>query len=381
MKRTLTYAMAAFALSAIAVPFENIRFDTQIDVGTMTNIMSTMEVDSNGTMTFKQPGLPQEVVEQGRMSLNSNMVFQQLSGKIELRTDTNTEFQVYSSKIGRIVQNNPDELSGVVVNGKSLREIVNVYGGNPIYGKKIAVIGDSEINGAYECGNTTTYPNYIVARNNMMMFQTCCSKLAMPRYTNFNPSDGITFRSLVGNYRDLIPGDVDIIWIHNGYNDTFDSETADDALLDPSEATMTDEQIRTQNISNPSWTRSYKKSFNTLMVALTNEYPRAKIAISLPYNWDGNKTAMNNFIKARCLVYGIEYIEGSAECGFTLTDTQYFTIKADGTLKDHVHLSRYGSERISWTFEQFMKTRMQISPRRIPQTVYDADDTNNLGNP
>lgn len=267
------------------------------------------------------------------------------------------------------------------MNGKSLREILNTYGGNPIYGKKIAVIGDSEINGAYECDKTTTYPNYIVRRNNMMMFQTCCSKLAMPRYTNYNAADGITFMSLIGNYREIIPGDVDIIWIHNGYNDTFDSETADDAVLSASEAAMTDEQCRIQNVNDSSWTRSYKKSFNTLMIALTNEYPNAKIAISLPYNWSGSKTTQNNFIKARCAVYGIEYIEGSAECGFALTDTRYFTVKADGTLKDSVHLSRFGSERISWTFENFMKTRMQISPRRIPQRVYDADDTNNITNP
>lgn len=188
----------------------------------------------------------------------------------------------------------------------------------------------------------------------------------MPRYTNQNPVDGITYRSLIGNYRDIIPGDVDIIWIHNGYNDTFDSTTEDDATLSESELNMTDEQCRTKNLSEPDWKRSYKKSFNSLMVALTNEYKNAKIAISLPYNWDGNKTAINSFIKSRCKVYGIEYIDGSSECGFTTDDKLYFTIRADGTLKDRVHLSLYGSERISWTFEQFMRTRMQISPRKIP---------------
>lgn len=180
----------------------------------------------------------------------------------------------------------------------------------------------------------------------------------MPRYTNQNPSDGITYRSLIGNYRDIIPGDVDIIWIHNGYNDTFDSTTEDDATLSESELNMTDEQCRSKNLSEPDWKRSYKKSFNSLMIALTNEYKNAKIAISLPYNWDGNKTAINNFIKSRCKVYGVEYIDGSSESGFNLSDTQYFTIKSDGSLKDNVHLSKFGSKRISWTFEHFMKTRM-----------------------
>ena len=372
MKRKLTYAaIAAIAIVQMAfceaTSFQNIKLDTRLDIGTMTNIMSTMEVGENGVMTFKQPGLPQEVVEQGRMSLNSNMVFQQLSGNIELRTDTNVEWQTYSPLINRIVYGNPNQLTQVMVNGKSLQELM----GNPIYGKKIAVVGDSEINGAYECNNTQTYPNYIVQRNNMTMFQTCCAKVAMPRYYNDNPSDGVRLRSLVGNFRSLIPGDVDLIWIHIGYNDTFDSATADDEMLSPEEAALTDEQIMATNKVNSSWARSYKKSWNTLLVGLTNNYHTAKIAVSLPYNWYGNKTEINNFIKARCAVYGIEYIEGSAESGFTLDDTRYFTVKSDGTLKDYVHLSLFGSQRMSWVFENFMKTRMQISPRRIPQKVYD----------
>lgn len=306
------------------------------------------------------------------------MVFKQLDGQIEFSTNTNSDWQTYSPLINRIVKNNRYELSDVIINSKSIETIINTYGGNPLYGKKIAVIGDSEINGAYETSRETTYPNYIVARNNMAMFQTCCSKLAMPRYTNQNPADGITYRSLIGNYRDIIPGDVDIIWIHNGYNDTFDSETDDNATLSESELNMTDEECRTMNLSDANWRRSYKKSFNSLMIGLTNNFPNAKIVISLPYNWDGGKDGINAFIKSRCRVYGIEYIDGSSESGFNLSDTQYFTLKSDGTLKDNVHLSRFGSERISWVFEQFMKTRMQISPRKIPQKIYDADDTQNI---
>ena len=337
----------------------------------MTNVLDHVEVDQTDTIVFKQLGIPNQIVEQGKMTLNSNMVFQQLSGRIEFRTVTNKEWQTYSPLIARIVPNIPYELSGFMVNGKSLEEIIQMYGGNPIYGKKIAVIGDSEINGAYECNMETTYPNYIVQRNNMMMFQTCCSKLAMPRYTNQDPSQGITYPSLVGNFRSLIPGEVDIIWIHNGYNDAFDADTPDDELLSAGEAQMTDEQCRVVNVSDPTWTRSYKRSFNTVMVSLTNEYRNAKIAVSLPYNWDGGRTAINNFIKARCKVYGIEVIDGSSESGFTLDDTQYFTIRPDGTLKDHVHLSKLGSKRISWMFERFMKTRMQVSPHLTPQPTFE----------
>ena len=378
MKTAMTcIGVAMFAISATATTFENIRLDTNLDVGTMTNIMSHMEVDGSGNMVFKRPGLPSEVVEQGSMSLNDNMVFHQLTGLIEFRTDTNVEWQTYSPLIDRIVYGNPDLLTKFKVNGKTIPDVA----GNPIYGKKIAVVGDSEINGAYECDNRTTYPNYIVQRNNMTMFQTCTSKLAMPRYPNQNPSDGITYVSLIGNYASLIPGDVDIIWIHCSHNDAFDSETDDDATLSAAEFAMTDEQCRQQNISDASWRRSYKKSFNTLMEHLTNEYQNARIAVALPYNFGGQKTSVNNFIKKRCAVYGIEYIDAAVESGFTLDDTQYFTVKADGTLKDQVHLSRFGSERISWMFENFMKTRMQISPRKVPQRVYDADDTNNITNP
>lgn len=184
MKTAITYiGIAMFAISATATTFENIRLDTNLDVGTMTNIMSHMEVDGSGNMVFKRPGLPSEVVEQGSMSLNDNMVFHQLTGQIEFRTDTNVEWQTYSPLIDRIVYGNPDLLTKFKVNGKTIPEVA----GNPIYGKKIAVVGDSEINGAYECDRTTTYPNYIVQRNNMTMFQTCTSKLAMPRYTNQNP--------------------------------------------------------------------------------------------------------------------------------------------------------------------------------------------------
>ena len=383
MNQRLTYCAISwlttiqFALCG-TINFQNIGLDTKLDLHSMTNLVRQVEIsEDDHTITFRQPGLSDELVDEGKMTLAGNMVFHQLDGNIEFRTNTNVAWLAYSPKIGRIVRGSPNLISRIQVNGKSIEEIM----GNPIYGKKIAVIGDSEINGAYECDRTTTYPNYIVQRNNMTMFQTACSKLAMPRYTNYNPSDGITYLSLVGNYKDLIPKDVDIIWIHNGYNDKFDSDTADDALLSPEEANLTDQQIMATNIVDSSWTRSYKKSFNTLMIALTNEYRNAKIAVSLPYNWNGGKTSMNNFIKARCAVYGIEYIDGSAESGFTLDDTRYFTVKSDGTLKDAVHLSLFGSERISWTFENFMKTRMQISPRLVPQRIYDADDTNNLGNP
>ena len=167
MKTAMTYiGVAMFAISATATTFENIRLDTNLDIGTMTNIMSHMEVDGSGNMVFKRPGLPSEVVEQGSMNLNDNMVFHQLTGQIEFRTDTNIEWQTYSPLIDRIVYGNPDLLTKFKVNGKTIQEVA----GNPIYGKKIAVVGDSEINGAYECDRTTTYPNYIVQRNNMTMF-------------------------------------------------------------------------------------------------------------------------------------------------------------------------------------------------------------------
>lgn len=80
MKHALTYMMVALTFSVMAISFENINFNTELDVGNMTNLMSTVEVDGSGNMTFKQPGMPSDVVEQGKTTLNDNMVFHQLTG-------------------------------------------------------------------------------------------------------------------------------------------------------------------------------------------------------------------------------------------------------------------------------------------------------------
>ena len=82
MKTKLTFVqvVAILGIPLMATTFENIRLDTNLDIGTMTNIMSHMEVDGSGNMVFKRPGLSSEVVEQGSMNLNDNMVFHQLTG-------------------------------------------------------------------------------------------------------------------------------------------------------------------------------------------------------------------------------------------------------------------------------------------------------------
>lgn len=72
-------------------PFNSIKFSTKLDIDSITNMVKYIQADSD-TVTIKNPSVPDDIVNDGKLILNSNMVFQQLSGQIQLSTNTNVDW-------------------------------------------------------------------------------------------------------------------------------------------------------------------------------------------------------------------------------------------------------------------------------------------------
>lgn len=72
-------------------PFNGIKFSTRLDIDSVTNMVKYIQADSD-TVTIKNPSVPDDIVNDGKLILNGNMVFQQLSGQIQLSTNTNVDW-------------------------------------------------------------------------------------------------------------------------------------------------------------------------------------------------------------------------------------------------------------------------------------------------
>ena len=138
---------------------------------------------------------------------------------------------------------------------------------NPLWGKKLAVIGDSLI----ASPTSKTYAHYLAWRNNMVLVhkgrsgEKLCHSLT-------NSSGVVTNPSCISSYTNDIPSDADFILCQIGANDSiqwwWDSTNS---------VPDTDMSLDT-----------FKGCWNNLLLGLKTNYPNAKIGMILANNWNEN---------------------------------------------------------------------------------------------
>ena len=133
---------------------------------------------------------------------------------------------------------------------------------NPLWGKKLAVIGDS-----LTCSPANySYPDYIAQRNNMTLVhkgrngERLCSDRT-------NELGQITNLACINSYSNDIPVDADFILCQIGAND-YNFRDEDDDI------DMT--------------TNTFKGCWNLLIVGIKTRYPNAKVGFILSNNWTEN---------------------------------------------------------------------------------------------
>ena len=135
---------------------------------------------------------------------------------------------------------------------------------NPLWGKKLSVIGDSltcypEIE--------TSYPYYIAQRNNMTLVH---SGRKGERLCSDKSSTNL---STLNSYTNDIPSDADFILVQIGTNDQ-------DEWWTNREGWTADDTDMTTN--------TFKGCWNLLLIGLKTHYPNAKLGIILANNWREN---------------------------------------------------------------------------------------------
>lgn len=220
-----------------------------MDVKTERNLNDvngiTFEVEENDVVQFKMnemPGDPSQKNPLQRILLNDKT----LGDCIEQLVDT------------YIAEMSPEDMSNIVAR--------MVY--NPLWGKKLAVIGDS----------LTVYPSWdksysknIADRNNMVLYHRGVSGQYLCRdYTNAQGQ--VTSPSCLHSYTNYIPKDAHFILCQIGINDIATWRTdIQDHVADTNMDTTT-----------------FKGCWNNLVIGLKMNYPNAKIGMILPNNWPTN---------------------------------------------------------------------------------------------
>lgn len=271
-KTTYLGMVMAMTFSAFGVPFQNMSLQQDVDTNAISAISSTADggicivsgkpppdmsptdgicflVDEDSTINFKFP----------------DMVLGQDMGNPLERILVNGK-PLSESLQELVVQNIQDQLSGVATTGAITKAIQSmVY--NPLWGKKLAVIGDSLISTPTR---NTSYPAYIAQRNNMTLVHNGRSgeMLCMDRT---NELGVVNNPSCLNSYTNDIPQDADFILCQIGANDI--AKWADNGW-NADDTDMT--------------TNTFKGCWNLLLIGLKQNYPNAKIGMILANNWSEN---------------------------------------------------------------------------------------------
>jgi hypothetical protein len=225
-----------------------------------------------------------------------------------------------------------DEAEGrydkIFINGMSLKKVIAMANNNPLYGKKLTIIGDSQ---SCTPSRSDCYAGLIAKRNNMVYVNKGVGGTALASQVT-KPSTGEVFPAIIDSYVDDIPPDTDFILIQAGYNDRFDGTVSDESL-DRS---------------------TFKGCWNLLLTDLKTRYPNASCGIMLPYSWITSRVERVEWMKTRCDKYGYEYFDQTPL--FSTNQVQYF----ESGVAFAVHLSTVGARKVSYPIEEWMKTTMNI---------------------
>lgn len=269
MKKALIISIAIMmATISFGVPFENMKFNQEIDTNAVKALTSNndgsiyMVAGQNNIEIPPSDGINFIVQEDGVVNFNfqEEILGQQLGNPLSrIFINGKTLYQTIDELVAQKVS---EQLVGVATS----EAITNTIRGmvyNPLWGKKLAVIGDSLISSPTR---ETSYPAYIAQRNNMVLVHNGRSgeKLCLDRV---NELGQVTNPSCIGSYSNDIPVDADFILCQIGANDGNFDESVDDADMT---------------------TNTFKGCWNLLIVGIKTKYPNAKVGFILANNWSEN---------------------------------------------------------------------------------------------
>lgn len=322
MSKNIILVLSAIISSiCIGVQFNNVKFSQDINTNGLEVVNNNIHFDKEkDAVVFHAGQFTSGIVQDDDI----NRVVLQTDGRIEFYTD---EFDKDCENI--FINRKPlNEIIQYIVS-TSAYEIAN-SAANPLWRKKLTIVGDSESQGEF------SYGNLIAKRNNMSVENKSYGGSSLVA----NPTD--SSKSLLPHYREWIPEDTDYIIAHIGCNDgVYWNESIDDDSTDIT---------------------TFKGAWNTFLQGLKTYYPNAKKAIMIHFYWDtklGRDTRAKWMI-TRCKKYDLQYFDGVESFGFSPeSHPQYFN-EENGT-PSPFHMSRLGHERASYEYEQFLKTRVQFS--------------------
>lgn len=265
--KTLCFLFSAItALTTLSEQLKNLNFNENIDVDSINKINEQVVV-TNGTLVFKSNDTNGDSIDFATKNLPNGMTFhvgddgklqflfddEDLGGKAFDRIIINGKplFQAIDERIDEKMSSvTPSSMSNLVQN--------MVY--NPLWGKKLAIIGDSL---TVSPSKNESWGAFIAQRNRMIMInngrggeQLCL--------------DGEGNKATINSYTNDIPNDSDFILCQIGANDQnnwWSTNRGEDTDLT---------------------TTSFKGCWNLLLIGLKNNYPNAKIGIILANNWTEN---------------------------------------------------------------------------------------------
>lgn len=181
----------------------------------------------------------------------------------------------------------------IIVNGKTLDEIVNGFGtsGNVLYGKTLVTVGDSitygadmDTDGIAPNGDLMTYGWQIANRNSMTFYNHGVSGSTVAAGTNRSG-----FAEPNGRYTQL-PDDIDYLTIFFGWNDY---------------ACISD-NLETLGTIESTDINSYYGAYNTVLPYLINKYPNTRIGLIVPF---GASAGVRQAVRDLAQKWGLGYFD------------------------------------------------------------------------
>lgn len=269
IKLASTLAALALSMSLMGVPFQNLKFNQEMDVQSLDAVNKSMK-STNGLVVVSSMenwgehqypsnvnGVVFKILEDGvvRFDFDEDPVSEPPTERLIINgIPLNT---LIDQKIQAAIVNNLDSITKSSMTGLVQRMVYN-----PLWGKKLAVIGDSLTSTPTL---ETSYPYYIAQRNEMVLVHNgqpgkC---LCTDKGTNI---------AAINQYTNVIPADADFILCHIGAND---HEIWTNGLINAVSDTTLD-------------TTTFKGCWNSLLIGLKTHYPNAKLGIILPNDFAEN---------------------------------------------------------------------------------------------
>ena len=270
MRQTLASIVLGICVQTLAIPFQNMRLDHNIDTQSMDIVSHTIG-ETNETLRIGKVigghptygnfnGIIFDIYDEGELRFMFNELPDGVDPMDKIFVNGRKMSDIMAEKAQSGIEQSQHEATSNIVRQMTY---------NPLWGKKLAVIGDS-----LTCtpSKDKSYGGFIAKRNNMVLVHNGRSgeKLCIDRT---NELGKVTSPSTIKSYTNDIPSDADFILVQIGTNDAGDWWARDEGLNIP-DTDMT--------------TNTFKGCWNNLLIGLKTYYPNAKVGMILPHCWKNN---------------------------------------------------------------------------------------------